>query len=891
LLLTLLFATILFRVTGQTDDESPGQRAMREGSYEQALAYFTQQAAQEKAENNQEGFMKCQLMICQSYIGMGNFEEGAQTAQSILSYAGDTKGQEPLEAAALGLFGEAQLNLGRNDLALENLRKAEQLYGDEQSEGLAECLEDLGITYWNNGNAELAIQYHERALQIREELFGEDALLVGDSYNNMGLVDVEENPYLAATNFQRALSIYEKKLGENHPKVAFSLNNIALAQSKLGNFLDAIRQLQRAQGIWDSQYEGDHPNKAFTISNIGRTYQEMGSTDEAMTQQKEALQMYKRIYGPKHPEVANTHFIIASLYGNQDNWKEAVTQYQEAVYANLFNQEFEDVYELPELRDYYNADILQSALWKKAEALENLHLSKSLKPKHLSMALATVAKCDSLITQIRQLRLNDSDKLRLARQAKEIYEKGITLALDLARQPFAKSKYYEQAFSFSERSKSAVLLEAIAETAAKGFAGIPQGLLNTEDSLKDEISYLRQKLAAQSTDTEEQAWKERLFVVQSAYREFIAELESSYPRYFDLKYQSQTAGVSDLQSTLGDDEAVLSYFEGDSNIYLFYIDKKELKVITKDKDKEYLRQIVGLRNTITFKADEIFEQVSRRLYSELVPAIPKSISSLLIIPDGALATIPFEAIRSVTKGDEQGRFLIEDYTISYDYSATLHLSRLKEEKAQQAQQEVLLLAPVSFEPEQKLSTLTASAAEVEELKYLFKGQGWTVAEQIEERATEASVKSANLADYRYMHLATHGIVHESEPELSCIFLRKGQDDDGSLYAGELYNLKIDAELVTLSACETGLGKIAKGEGIVGLSRALLYAGAKNLIVSLWQVADQSTAELMIQFYQTHLTDTESSTLSASLREAKLKMLKSEDYAHPYYWAPFILVGK
>jgi CHAT domain-containing protein len=146
-----------------------------------------------------------------------------------------------------------------------------------------------------------------------------------------------------------------------------------------------------------------------------------------------------------------------------------------------------------------------------------------------------------------------------------------------------------------------------------------------------------------------------------------------------------------------------------------------------------------------------------------------------------------------------------------------------------------------------------------------------------------------LKDYSLIHLATHGIVDETSPELSRIYLQSDSEaEDGNLFAGEIYNLQLNANLVSLSACQTGLGKISKGEGVIGLSRALVYAGAKNIIVSFWSVADESTAELMTDFYK-YLLENPSASYSSDLRQAKLGMLNSK-YASPYYWAPFILIG-
>ncbi|HWZ22748.1 MAG TPA: CHAT domain-containing protein, partial [Cytophagaceae bacterium] len=159
---------------------------------------------------------------------------------------------------------------------------------------------------------------------------------------------------------------------------------------------------------------------------------------------------------------------------------------------------------------------------------------------------------------------------------------------------------------------------------------------------------------------------------------------------------------------------------------------------------------------------------------------------------------------------------------------------------------------------------------------------------------ESLIKSDELKTYKYLHFATHGIVDENKPELSEIYLAQDstKKEDGNLYSGEIYNLKINADLVTLSACQTGLGKVQKGEGIIGLTRALLYAGAQNLVVSLWSVADKSTSILMVDFYNKMLNDQLiNGDYSFALRNAKLDMIKEGKFNKPFYWAPFILIGK
>ena len=186
-----------------------------------------------------------------------------------------------------------------------------------------------------------------------------------------------------------------------------------------------------------------------------------------------------------------------------------------------------------------------------------------------------------------------------------------------------------------------------------------------------------------------------------------------------------------------------------------------------------------------------------------------------------------------------------------------------------------------------MNELPGTESEVNTIAGLFAGNS-SVAKF--EDANESLIKSGTLSNYNYLHFATHGIVDEADPELSRIFLNNSKAEDGNLFAGEIYNLNLNANLAVLSACQTGLGKFSKGEGVIGLSRALVYAGAKNIIVSFWSVADESTSKLMTDFY-TLLLKNKSQSFSATLQQAKIKMINEGQYAAPYYWAPFVLIGQ
>lgn len=197
-----------------------------------------------------------------------------------------------------------------------------------------------------------------------------------------------------------------------------------------------------------------------------------------------------------------------------------------------------------------------------------------------------------------------------------------------------------------------------------------------------------------------------------------------------------------------------------------------------------------------------------------------------------------------------------------------------------------------------IATLPGTAEEVASLYKIFSDKGKKATIFTYELATESIAKNS-MYDYKYVHFATHGFVNQEEPEFSGIMLvpDNSKGEDGLLFSGEIYNIALNSELVTMSACETGLGKISSGEGIIGLTRALIYAGTKNVNASLWKVSDASTMQLMTDFYREIVKTPEPTAIDASndyaapLRATKLKMIKDGSYSDPYYWSPFVLLGK
>ncbi|HMH43423.1 MAG TPA: CHAT domain-containing protein, partial [Pyrinomonadaceae bacterium] len=330
---------------------------------------------------------------------------------------------------------------------------------------------------------------------------------------------------------------------------------------------------------------------------------------------------------------------------------------------------------------------------------------------------------------------------------------------------------------------------------------------------------------------------------------------------------------------------------------------------------------------------------SNALYKTVVEPTASVIGDkrILVVADGALNYIPFEALVKNSDGADYAslNYLVKTNEIVYSPSASVIAAIRQGSGSAPAGKSMLLVADPVFsadDPRAKGSTGTSSSAETRGLGlglesavndvdagsagslpassagfHLARLSGTrTEADAISQiakaggaqadlwtdlNANEDNVRSHDMTGYRFMHVATHGLLDAERPQFTGVVLSLvgNKTNDGFLRTDEIFNLKLGAPLVMLSACETGLGKEKRGEGVIGLTRAFMYAGAPTVGVSLWSVADKSTADLMTDFYKRLLTG--SSSPVASMRAAQVAMIDGKKYSAPFYWAPFVLVGE
>ncbi len=890
-ILTPAFLFIFFTLLAQAQGVIEKADALLLDSDYQGVINFVDETLNSASKKEERIIL--QTKKAEALIRLGKFDDAYSLLKSAL--ATTSENERLLRAIIKTSEGSLFLNEGRSDLALESIQDALSSFRAETKENTlegAQAISNLGLIYLNGGKYKQAEDQLLMALSIRQSILDKNHELIAASYNDLGVVNVQLDQDKALDYYESALTIYKTLHGENHPKIAIANTNMGIVYREMKLYGEAENDFETALEIWNKVYPNAHPSKGFLLLNLGLTY---AQTDKAAAEGYfgQALTMYQESYGDKHPEVARVYNELGELQNSQNKFAAALKSYQQALKANVSDFNADDQATNPKLANYYEGTVLLYSLLGKAQALEGRYFGKTLKFSELTQALTLLKLADQLIDILRQQATNENDKISLGVIAHEIYADGVRISKTAVDNAVRKKEYQELSFYFAEKSKSAALLSAISDTNAKSYAGIPQDLLENEKEIKSALARCSQKLAQKPTVEEEKALREEAFSLTRNYEDFIKKLEVEYPEYFNLKFNTVSPTINQIQTMVDKDAALVSYFIDDKNnhLYTFIITSKKFKIEDHVLPEKFDRYITGFRNGLFFNDLRTFQQASYALSEVLIPKLPKGVKELIILPTGRLGIIPFEALITAAPTDKDTysslHYLLNQYSIRYEFSAGLIIQKGKNE-TKEVTPAIYLCAPVSF-TEDGLANLPATASEVEAIAKLFDDQRFKSSLFVNEGATESTLKGDALTSYSYLHFATHGIVDEVNPELSRIYLKPdGKNEDGRLYTGEIYNLELKANLVTLSACETGLGKISKGEGVIGLSRALVYAGAKNMIVSFWSVADASTSELMQDFYGRMLANP-SMTYADNLRESKRKLLNGK-YAAPYYWAPFVLLG-
>ncbi|MBN1782435.1 CHAT domain-containing protein [bacterium] len=833
--------------------------------------------------------------------------------------------------------------LGNFDKALHYCFKSldirTQLYGTDHK-NTANTYRSIGDIYQIMGDYGNALIYLDKALSIAVRDYGPNHPFTGVVYNSMGLVHKKMHHYdLALGCYQRAYEITAAVFGEDNDQTANRMNNIGVLYLDIGDHEKGLEYLKRTLPLWLKQYGEEHSMLAILYNNMGNAYREMADYNSALECLNRSMAIWENISGGDHPGVANCHNNQALVYLKKGEYGMALWHVQKAVVCLVPDFHNEDVYVNPPIHPIQSDIYLLNALKYKAEIFYQQYLAESHGLRDVQAAFDTYRVCSDLIDKMRIGYSESSSKLSLLGDVTEIFDKAIRTSLILYNH--THDMFYEQqALHFAEKARCSVLFESLQESRARHFSFIPDSLLDHEEHLRIELTDCDTEIKKLSEKKEKAdsirmvELHDRFFFLNTRYHAFIDRLETEYPGYYRLKYKTQTPSVGDIQGVLNENAALVEYFVGDTSLVIFALTRDKFKVVSLPVDSLFTKQVDSLVRSIKKVDATRFPEYSYRMYKILIQPVETTLRNtgqIIIIPHGVLCRVPFEAL--ITRFPEKQnmvnfsdyRYLIKDMDISYHYSAALYMEHaglkirnkpvrhpageiaflgfapvFKEETANgyMLESRIPMLDLASAEPAVRsisvdgkhFNALNHSENEVREIVRLFERHGRKATGYFHAQASEDNFKSA-VHDCQYVHIATHGLICEDSPELSGIIFSQpenaGAGEDGILFSGETYNLDLNADLVVLSSCESGMGKLMQGEGMMALTRGFLSSGASNIVVSLWKVDDLYTSRFMTELYKRIL---DGKSYSESLSLAKRILIRNPETAFPKLWSAFVLIG-
>lgn len=850
------------------------------GDLRKSLEDYTSALSLSQELKDEIGQIRALVSFGYAYVDLSQPAKAEEAYQLALAKS-RTVGNRYWEARTLRAMGNLQTKLGENQKAiglfLESLDILDSVHAF-YVRGTA--LAGLGYAYECIGEKETSLDYYNKAITefqtiSHEWAESETRMDAGRVFHSLGK-DRE-----ALDQYTRALALFRKFQMPRYE--AQTLRDMGLVFESSGNADSALRCFN--QSLTLTRAGQDQRYEAYTLNYIGRHYHTAGQPAKALSYYTRALPLNRLASDPSGESL--TLYNIARAQRDLNKLQEARKQIEAALSI--------------------------------VESLRSKVISQTSRASYF----ASVRKQFELYADIlMRLYISNSD-----------------------------SMFAEKAFEVSERARARSLLESLGEARVSIREGVDPTLLERERTIQRELNNkaeLQMQLVASKQTAEAANVADEINNLTTQYDQLEAQIRSQSQRYAGLT-QPQPLSLKQIQEqVLTDNTMVLEYMLGDEQSYLWAVTKSEMWAFKLEGRKNIegaARRFYDLLIAHQPIQGEAFEDGQARALSarKLLPNETENISrlllapladklqkkQLLIVPDGALHYVPFQVLYSpdsLNSGVNE-TLLARHEVINQASISTLALVLADSAERQSAIKTVAVFADPVFDsndsrvrqrtkPNLGELPLTHDAAPMQRaLRDVGANNGAGIprlmasnAEAFAIRAQAPSnsaflavgfdanrntISSQRISQYRVLHIATHGLLDEKHPELSGIVLsmvdKEGKPQNGFLRLHDIYNLKLPIDLVVLSACNTGLGKDISGEGLIGLTRGFMYAGAAGVVASLWKVDDEATAELMKRFYKAMLRD--GLHPSAALRQAQLEMASQKRWSAPYYWAGFIIQGQ
>ncbi|MEO7969984.1 MAG: CHAT domain-containing tetratricopeptide repeat protein [bacterium] len=811
----------------------------KQSNYQSALNFYRESLPLLEQAGNKVETSAVMNNIGNAYNGQGIHDQALQFYGQSLKLA-EEAGSKARAAIALTNIGLVHSKQGNYALALESQQQALAIKESQKNKpGSAISLLNIGEVYRLQGSYDLALEFFEKSLKQFEEIGAKQG--IGLDLSNIGLVHQAQNNFPLATEFyQKAL----KQFAEINDKagIAETLNNLGSAQRGLANYDGALTFFQRS--LAQSEAVNDKPRIAQALANSAETFILQNKHSAALAMAERALR-------------------VANEVGSR----------------------------------------------------ETLWFAHTISGKAYRALGKTEQAQQSFAAAIKQIELIRTQVAGGETEQQSFFENKLSPYQEMIDLLVSQNKLSE-ALAYAERAKGRVLLDVLQSGRANITKSMTSPELAEERQLTNDLAALNTQLsrARMQKQADEKRLAEITARVQIARRDYEAFETRLYAAHPELEFRRGGAGVATLAQTeklLDARTALLEYVVTDERVLLFTIGlggrgiriAAELKVFPIEiKRKDLATKVEKFRRALA-ERDLDFNESAENLYNLLLaPASAqlKGRTNLVIVPDGALWELPFQALRTAPN-----RYLVQDSAISYTPSLSVlyEIQKLKPKGADLSDRTLLAFGNPALEKpviertrsglrNGALEPLPEAESEVRLLSDLYgptRSKIYIGPAALEERAkTEAS-------NYSVLHFATHAILNNASPMYSYLALAQGgAGEDGLLESWEITKLDLKANVVVLSACETARGRVGAGEGMIGLTWAFFVAGSPATVVSQWKVDSAATKLLMLDFHRGLKTSLGNPKItnkkSEALRMAALKMLQNAEYQHPFYWASFVVVG-
>lgn len=849
-----------------------GMKRYREGTvtgFRSAIQQWEEALRLWRVANNPQQEAVTRNFLCSVYGTLGEYPQAINCYNQLLILT-ETLQDQQTQATTLVSIAKIYAQLGEYQKALDTLNQTLPLWQKMNFKtGEIATLNELAFVYFNLGEYQQALNYYNQALSVVKPL-GNPAN-VAAILNNLGQVKSDLNQFEPALDdYKQALRLWEEliqNLGDN-ASIAIqrgkgaTLNNIGFIYANSNQLDSALNTYNQALNLW--QKIGDRTGEASTLNNIGFVYFQKGNFEQSLEFYNQALKIRQEV--GDRPKEALSRYRIAAIKQKQGNFEEAIAQIETALTL------------IEDLRTQISSQDLRASFLASKQDYYQFYID--------------------LLMQLNQQQPNQG--------------------------------WDGKALQISERAKARSLLDILAEAQGQITSGVDPQLLEQKQTLSQKLSALEEKriklLSQEHTILEKQEINQEIDHLLQQYNQVLDQIRVNSPQYAALT-QPQPLTLAEIQKLLDNHTILLEYSLGKERSYLWTVSQTSIQSYELPGEEIIKKNVRTFREAVILPSQRIrrslYEKAGKELRASVFPLIPSLENKrLLIVADGALQYVPFAALPVLPNNSEADSIplIVNHELLTLPSASVLGILRQQSQTRKLPEKLLAVLAdPVFSTTDERLKSVVSGAIKslppdlersARESGVLFDRLPFTQEEaqqilalvpekdRLQEIGFDANRETAisdQLSQYRFIHFATHGLLNSENPQLSGLVFslvdQSGQSQNGFLRLYDVFNLKLPVELVVLSACETGLGQAIKGEGLVGLTRGFMYAGASRVLVSLWRVDDQATSQLMVKFYQGMLTEGLSPV--AALRQAQIKMQQNEasEWIPPYYWSGFVLQGE